>query len=69
MLAIFAAPLIDTCFRYWCLSQIYYYYYYYYNDSAIVFRPVDIFKASKSAKTGKACGVDGLAAEHFVDVS
>ena len=34
-------------------------------ESAIVFRPVDIFNAHKSTKTGKACGVDGPAAEHF----
>ena len=35
-------------------------------DTTIVFRPVDIFNALKSTKTGKACGVDGLAAEHFI---
>ena len=35
-------------------------------DSSIVFRPIDIFNALKNAKTGKACGVDGLAAEHFI---
>ena len=35
-------------------------------DSSIVFRPIDIFKALKNAKTGKACGVDGLPAEHFI---
>ena len=38
-------------------------------DTAIVFRPVDIFNALKSTKTGKACGVDGLAAEHFIHAS
>ena len=35
-------------------------------DSSIVFTPVDIFKALKNTKTGKACGVDGLAAEHYI---
>ena len=35
-------------------------------DSSIVFRPIDIFNALKNAKTGKACGVDGLAAKHFI---
>ena len=35
-------------------------------DSSIVFTPVDIFKALKNTKTGTACGVDGLAAEHFI---
>ena len=35
-------------------------------DSSIVFRPIDIFNALKNAKTRKACGVDGLAAEHFI---
>ena len=34
-------------------------------DTTIVFRPVDIFNAIKSTKTG----VDGLAAEHFIYVS
>ena len=29
----------------------------------------DIFNALKSTKTGKACGVDGLAAEHFIHSS
>ena len=32
----------------------------------IDFRPIDIFNALKNAKTGKACEVDGLAAEHFI---
>ena len=35
-------------------------------DSSVIFCPVDIFNALKNAKTGKACGVDGLAAEHFI---
>ena len=35
-------------------------------DSSIIFCPVDIFNALKNAKTDKACGVDGLAAEHFI---
>ena len=35
-------------------------------NSSIVFTPVDIFKELKNTKTGKACGVDGLAAENFV---
>ena len=38
-------------------------------DSAIVIRPVDVFNALKSTKTGNACGVDGLAAEHFIHAS
>ena len=37
-----------------------------YKDSTIVFRPVDIFNALKSTKTGKACEGDRLAAEHFI---
>ena len=32
----------------------------------LFFCPVDIFNALKNAKTGKACGVDGLAAEHYI---
>ena len=32
----------------------------------LFFCPVDIFNALKNAKSGKACGVDGLAAEHFI---
>ena len=35
-------------------------------DSSIVFRPIDICNALKNAKTGKACRVDGPAAEHFI---
>ena len=35
-------------------------------DSSVIFCPVDIFNALKNAKTGEACGVDGLAAEHFI---
>ena len=35
-------------------------------DSSIIFYLVDIFNALKNARTGKACGVDGLAAEHFI---
>ena len=35
-------------------------------DSSVTFCPVDICNALKNAKTGKACGVDGLAAEHFI---
>ena len=35
-------------------------------DSSVIFCPVDIFNALKNAKTGKACGVDGLVAEHFI---
>ena len=31
-----------------------------------IFTSVDIFDALKSTKTGKACGVNGLAAEHFI---
>ena len=36
------------------------------DSSIVVFRPIDIFNALKNAKTVKACGVDGLAAEHFI---
>ena len=32
-------------------------------DSSVIFCPVDIFNA---LKTGKACGIDGHAAEHFI---
>ena len=35
-------------------------------DSLIAFSSVDIFNALKNTKTGKACGVDGLSAEHFI---
>ena len=35
-------------------------------DYSIAFSPVDIFNALKNTTTGKACGVDGLAAEHFI---
>ena len=35
-------------------------------DSSVIFCPVDIFNTLKNVKTGKACGVDGLAAEHFI---
>ena len=35
-------------------------------DSSVIFCPVDIFDALKNVKTGKACGVDGLAAEHYI---
>ena len=35
-------------------------------DSLIVFTPANIFKALKNTKNGKACEVDGLAAEHFI---
>ena len=35
-------------------------------NSSIAYSPVDIFNALKYSKTGKACGVDGLAAEHFI---
>ena len=31
-----------------------------------LFSPVDVFKALKNTKTGKASGVDGLATEHFI---
>ena len=41
----------------------------YIKDTAIVFRPVDSFNALKSTKSGKACAVDGLAAEHFIHAS
>ena len=37
-----------------------------FKDSSIVFCPIDIFNALKNAETGKACEVDGLAAEHFI---
>ena len=35
-------------------------------DSSVIFCPVDIFNALKNVKTGQACGVDGLATEHFI---
>ena len=35
-------------------------------DSSVIFCPVDIFNALKNVRTGKACGVDGLAAEQFI---
>ena len=35
-------------------------------NSSIAYSPVDIFNALKYSKTGKACGVDGFAAEHFI---
>ena len=35
-------------------------------NSATVFTPVDIFNALKITKSGIGCGVDGLAAEHFI---
>ena len=35
-------------------------------DSSVIFCPEDIYNGLKNAKTGKACGVDGLAAEHFI---
>ena len=38
-------------------------------DSLITLSTVDIFNALKNTKTGKACGVDGLAAEHFIYVN
>ena len=38
-------------------------------DSAIVFRLVDKFNALKRTKSGKACGVNGLAADHFIHAS
>ena len=38
-------------------------------DTTLVFSPVDIFNALKGTKTGKAFGVDGLAAEHFIHAS
>ena len=34
--------------------------------SSIEIRPLDIVNALKSVNKGKACGVDGLAAEHFI---
>ena len=34
----------------------------------IEIRPFDIVNALKSVNRGKACGVDGLAAEHFIYV-
>ena len=33
-----------------------------------MFCSIDIFNALKNAKTGKACEIDGLAAEHFISV-
>ena len=35
------------------------------SDSSVIVCPVDIFNVLKNAKTGKACRVYGLAAEHF----
>ena len=36
------------------------------NTSKISFTPIDISNAFKSLKLGKACGVDGVSAEHFL---
>ena len=36
------------------------------NSSRITFTPIDISNAFKSLKIGKACGVDGVSAEHFL---
>ena len=36
------------------------------NNSKISFTPIDISNAFKSLKLGKACGVDGVSAEHFL---
>ena len=35
-------------------------------DLSVIFCLADIFNAPKTAKTGKACGVDEIAAEHFI---
>ena len=35
-------------------------------NKSIDIRPLDIVNALKSVNKGKACGVDGLAAEHFI---
>ena len=35
-------------------------------DLSVIFCSVDIFNALKTVKTGKACGIDGHAAEHFI---
>ena len=35
-------------------------------NKSIEIRPLDIVNALKSVNKGKACGVDGLAAEHFI---
>ena len=35
-------------------------------NGSIEIRPLDIVNALKSVNKGKACGVDGLAAEHFI---
>ena len=35
-------------------------------NESIEIRPLDIVNALKSVNKGKACGVDGLAAEHFI---
>ena len=36
------------------------------NTSKITFTPIDISNAFKSSKLGKACGLDGVSAEHFL---
>ena len=36
------------------------------NSSQITFTPIDILNAFKSLTIGKACGVDGVSAEHFL---
>ena len=36
------------------------------NISKISFTPIDISNTFKSLKHGKACGVDGVSAEHFL---
>ena len=36
------------------------------NTSKVSFIPIDISNAFKSLKLGKACGVDGVSAEHFL---
>ena len=36
------------------------------NTGKILFTPIDISNAFTSLKLGKACGVDGVSAEHFL---
>ena len=37
-----------------------------FNSSQVTFTPIDISSAFKSLQSGKACGVAGVSAEHFL---
>ena len=62
---VYIYSLLNSC-GYWTLNKYYYYLLLLSDVSMAVVSASDVLDSLKAVKLGKAAGIDGLCAEHFV---